>query len=57
MNQLRKQMPKISTALLLVAVFMGGFLLGNQSTSSQAQDAALIGNTDEAFAPDRKSVV
>jgi carboxyl-terminal processing protease len=51
MNQLRKQMPKISTALLLVAVFLGGFLLGNQSTSSQAQDASFIGNTDEAFAP------
>jgi len=50
MNQLRKQMPKISTALLLIAVFMGGFLLGNQSNPSQAQDAA-IGNTDDAFAP------
>lgn len=52
MNQIRKQMPKISTVLMLIAVFLGGFLLGNQNTSSQAQDATLaIGTTDEAFAP------
>lgn len=52
MNQVRKQMPKISTVLMLIAVFLGGFLLGNQNTSSQAQDAPLaIGTTDEAFAP------
>lgn len=52
MEHARKHRQKITTVLLLVTVFLGGFLLGNKSSISEAQDVPLvIGDTDEAFAP------
>lgn len=52
MGFVRKHQQKISTALLVVIVFLAGFAIGNQSTISQAQDVpATIGDADEAFEP------
>lgn len=52
MTIIRKNLSKISTALLLVLVFAAGFVIGNEISISNAQDIpAAIGDTDEAFAP------
>ncbi len=41
---------RLQTVLLLVVVFAGGFLFGNL-TGTNAQERAIIGDVDEAFAP------
>jgi carboxyl-terminal processing protease len=51
MEFLRKHGNKISTALLLVAVFIAGFTFGNISTTSTAQEPVAIGDTEAAFDP------
>ncbi len=51
MEFLRKHGNKISTALLLVAVFIAGFTFGNINTTSNAQEPVAIGDTEQAFDP------
>jgi carboxyl-terminal processing protease len=52
MELVRKHYQKISSALLLVVVFLAGYMVGGLSTSTtQAQDVQAIGDVDEAFAP------
>lgn len=52
MKIIRKNLHKISTALLIAVVFSAGFVIGTQSSISNAQDTPVaIGDTDEAFAP------
>jgi carboxyl-terminal processing protease len=52
MELMRNHYQKISTVLLLVLVFLAGYLLGGlTTTTTQAQDIQAIGDVDEAFAP------
>lgn len=51
MELMRKHHQKLSTALLLVVIFLAGYVIGGLNTTvSNAQDNA-IGDIDEAFAP------
>lgn len=52
MEHIRKHQQKISTVLLIVIVFLAGFVLGNQNSVSSAQNVAgAIGDVDQAFQP------
>jgi carboxyl-terminal processing protease len=52
MKLMQQHYQKISTVLLLVLVFLAGYLLGGlTTTTTQAQDIQAIGDVDEAFAP------
>jgi carboxyl-terminal processing protease len=46
-HQLRNQMPKLQLAVIFVAVFAFGFLMGNQQSIATAQTR--MGDLDEAF--------
>lgn len=52
MEHIRKHQQKISTVLLIVIVFLAGFVLGNQNSVSSAQNVpGAIGDVDQAFQP------
>ena len=53
MEFVRKHHQKLSTALLLVVIFLAGYVVGGLNPSiTQAQDnPQAIGDVDEAFAP------
>lgn len=52
MEIVRKHHQTISTALLLVVIFLAGYVIGGLNPSiSEAQENAAIGDVDEAFAP------
>ena len=52
MDAVRKHQQKIATILLIVTIFLAGFVVGQISTTTQAQDSQLaIGDTEQAFEP------
>lgn len=52
MENVRKHYQKLSTILLLVLVFLAGYIVGGITTSpSQAQDTQAIGDVEAAFSP------
>lgn len=53
MEFVRKHHQKLSTALLLVVIFLAGYVIGGLNTTiSEAQgEVSAIGDTDEAFVP------
>jgi carboxyl-terminal processing protease len=52
MDTARKHQQKITTALLIVVIFLAGFVVGQMNTSTQAQDTQFaIGDTEQAFQP------
>lgn len=53
MEFVRKHHQKLSTALLLVVIFLAGYVIGGLNTTiSEAQgEVSAIGDTDEAFTP------
>jgi carboxyl-terminal processing protease len=52
MDRVNKHLHRITTVLLIVAIFLAGFVVGQINSVSQAQDGQLaIGDTEQAFQP------
>lgn len=51
MTTIQRRTHQIQTILLIAAVFVAGFVFGNQSSVIEAQGRIAISDTDEAFAP------
>ncbi|MDQ7024278.1 MAG: S41 family peptidase [Anaerolineae bacterium] len=52
MDRVRKHQEKLATALLIVTIFLAGFVIGQISSITQAQDSQFaIGSTEQAFEP------
>lgn len=52
MHRVHKHQQKLATALLIVTLFLAGFVVGQISSTTEAQDSQFaIGDTEEAFAP------
>ncbi|MGB7338171.1 MAG: S41 family peptidase [Phototrophicaceae bacterium] len=51
MEHMRKHHQKLSTALLLVVIFLAGYVIGGLNTTVSKAQGDVIGDIDEAFAP------
>src|SRR5687768_6093234 len=52
MERVYKHLHRITSVLLVVAIFLAGFVVGQINSTSQAQDGQFaIGDTEQAFQP------